>query len=139
MSFDLIIKINDVFFYNEEFQILGCIICQYCIESTKTIKIHIKQHYKHKFKDINIDDYINKNIIIYNIKDLKDVQLPTFKKYCFEFLNIYNDAYSCLQCGYACLSEKFIKVHCNKVHNYKKKLKFDANLYLNNQKVQCFS
>ena len=27
MSFDQVVKIDDVFFYNEEFCILGCIIC----------------------------------------------------------------------------------------------------------------
>jgi hypothetical protein len=32
-----------------------------------------------------------------------------------------------------------MRVHCNKVHNYKKKSKYDENLYINNQNVQCFS
>jgi len=139
MSFDQVVKIDDVFFYNEEFCILGCIICQYCIENIKNIKTHIKQQHKYKFEDINIDEYVNNLINTYNIKDLKDVQLPVFKKHCFEYLTIYNNAYCCLHCEYACLSEKFIKVHCNKVHNYKKKSKYDENLYIDNQKVQCFS
>ena len=57
------IKIDDVFFYNEEFCILSC------IENTKNIKIHIKQQHKHKFHDINIDNYVNNLINIYNIKN----------------------------------------------------------------------
>jgi len=139
MSFDQVVKIDEVFFYNEEFHILKCMICHYCIESTRNIKTHIKQQHKHKSEDIKIDDYINYIINTYYIEDLKDVQLPVFKKHCFEFLTIYNNAYSCTQCDYACLSEKFMRVHCNKVHNYKKKSKYDENLYINNQNVQCFS
>ncbi len=64
MSFDSVTKIDDVFFYNEEFQVLGCIISQYCIESLNTIKTHIKQHHKYKFENIDIDNYIEKNINI---------------------------------------------------------------------------
>jgi len=139
MSFDQVVKIDDVFFYNKEFCILGCIICQYCIEDIRNIITHIKQQHKYKFEDINIDEYVNNLINTYNIKNLKDVQLPVFKKHCFEYLTIYNNAYCCLQCEYACLSEKKIKVHCNKVHSYKKKSKYDENLYIDNQKVQCFS
>lgn len=135
MSFDSVTKIDDVFFYNKEFYILDCMICQYCLESSKTIKIHIKQYYKYIFKKINIDNYIIKKINIHTIKDLKNVQLSAFKKHCFKYLTIFNNAFSCTQCEYACLNEKYMKVYCNKVYNYKKKSKFDNNLYLSSQKV----
>ena len=133
---DSVIKINDFLYYNDEFKIIICSKCSYCLNDS-----NYESYFKNvQHKDLSIETRrsIVNQLNAIDTLDAKDVRVLEANQHLFPYLNIYDDDFRCHLCSYLVRSEKKIRNHMNFEHKIKYKGKKDTRDYDSNLYVQIF-
>jgi hypothetical protein len=131
--------IIDNFYYNNEFNILICSKCQFCINNNE-LNTHLNTKHKELNKNIKLN-IINK-CGNYLTPPFNKIKKPEDYKYNFKDLFIYKNAFKCNLCinNFFSINFRALKTHFNIIHNIinNNKKPININNYISNLSLQTF-